>query len=453
VTDATLDFRFGWRWLLPESTGACRLYSFAEEEQAFWKDALPAPKCKGDGPSAEMLLINGNDCAERGRPSDAEIDAARVVCVIADRVPARFWRKRLKASFPLLREYGLLPRAGSRVVAPLASSRLAATALGLHRPGRWTARLGVGLARALARAGNFTLLRGRVLLIASREQSNIPRSVDREGLLAHCSAQGMDFALYLGTEDDNRKTVVLPLGSCTPDVILKVAATQRARASLENEAEALLALGQTSLGAQIPNLLGMVDSADSLTLHQEYRPRKSCSRRRMNEAMVAFLGSLSRLNAKKKPLTGVLATARVGVCKNTTEEVAEACRILHARLRRLAEAGEEVSLHRSHGDFAPWNCAWTDKGLLVFDWEQSREQDLALGDAFYYVVAPLLLVRRDADAERTLEATLRFARRVAASGNAAGQDARVYLALWLLSRLGQGRLYDKMLVSLARSWA
>ncbi|MBM9532178.1 hypothetical protein JWG42_18655, partial [Desulfoprunum benzoelyticum] len=134
-----------------------------------------------------------------------------------------------------------------------------------------------------------------------------------------------------------------------------------------------------------------------------------------------------------------------------SSDTATACRALRARLGRLAESGGTLSVHRCHGDFAPWNCSWTPQGLFVFDWEASHDDGMALSDAFYYVTAPALLVHRNPCTKRTLKALLHMAERVAEASHAK-LDTRVYLAFWLLGRVGQARLYDELIVLLDRSW-
>lgn len=125
---------------------------------------------------------------------------------------------------------------------------------------------------------------------------------------------------------------------------------------------------------------------------------------------------------------------------------------LYRRLKNLAEIGAEVLVHRSHGDFAPWNCSWSEDGLFVYDWEASQAHDLAFGDAFYYVMAPALEVERKPSAQRTLDSTLRFAQRVALSSPLKECDFRIYLSVWLMRRVGEARFYGEVLELLERKW-
>ena len=450
---AGLDFRFGWRWLLPVAGGErIRLYGFSNDEELFWRGAFPTLDWSADGGRAEVLVVDAAHCTAQAMPSlRGAIPAALIVCMLLSRSQVMHWRTILHESFPQVREYGLLPSGTPRVVVPLSLTRHATTALSLHRPGRWIARLGLRLARALACAGSFELLRGRVLLIATRSPDFIPEGAVRADVPKRIAHPIKDYALYLGTPDDNRKTVVLPLGDSPPDIILKVAAIPTARHSLNNEAAALLALSKSSLSAFVPRLHGTVSTDNAMSLYQEYRPRRQTGHRKMDAAVVAFLGQLTLLGHNLVPLSSLLVSLPVGSNASLPAEVEIACHALHRRLRQLGESGAVVWVHRTHGDFAPWNCTWTDQGLFIFDWEESQEQDLALGDAFYFAIAPALLVHRKASRKKTLEAALSLANSVVeASG--ARLDSRIYLALWLLRQVGQADLYGELIVLLERSW-
>jgi len=448
----TLSFRFGWRWLLPVQIGSiCRLYGFSAEEEQFWMRALPDLIWSSSGAGAEVLLVEADHCVRGSTPSNEEIKSARVVCVVASRLYARRWHAVLKDSFERIQEYGLLPSSRPRVVVPLASSQQAVTALGLHRPGRWTARLVLRIARALAGVGSLAMLRGRVLIIATQGPDLVPRGATQANLMSRRDANAMDFALYLGTADDNRKTIVLPMGTSAPHTILKVAETQQARCALQSEAAALAALASSHIKRYVPKLQGLVVGKDALTLFQEYRQRRQVDQSQMDTAVISFLGQLSLLNRQTMPVSTLLDAVPSDAVVRLPDEVEPAWRALRANLQLLAESGAELWVHRTHGDFAPWNCAWTDQGLFVYDWEESGDAGLALGDAFYYAISLPLLLQRKVVAAKTLQAALRLADKVAeASGMAL--DSRPYLALWLLGRVGKADLYDELIVLLERCW-
>lgn len=441
-----MDYRFGWRWLLPAVEGSMRIYGFSDEEEQFWRRISSDFGWNARVDQSDILLVNADQCVTK-----TDLHAAGLVCVIGNRITIKYWRTILDKTFPLVREYSLLPPNNPRVIVPLSSARHTVTALSLHRPGRWIARLGLLLARVLAFFGNFWLLRGRVLLIATRSTGFIPRGALQAGLLGRFG-QRIDYALYLGTPDDNRKTIVLPLADSSPNMILKVAGTPKSRASLKNEAAALSALSQSILSGFVPKLEDLISSDAALTLYQEYRPRQLVSQRKLNADIVNFLGQLTALNHQSMLLSEYLQVLSGDSDECESDDVVRACRALRERLQNQAELDAEILLHRTHGDFAPWNCAWTNQGLFVFDWEESAEDGLALQDAFYYVIAPALLVQRNVSAIETLSAVFCFANRVIeASGMKL--DIRIYLALWLLTRAGRAKLYGELCVLLARRWS
>lgn len=447
---AEMDYRFGWRWLLPTVKESARMYAFTADEEQFWRRILFDVEWGSEVGRSKFLLVNIDRCATQAQPTLADIQAAELVCAIGDRKRTKYWRTIFDETFPLVREYSLLPPDNPRVIIPLSSVRHAVSALSLHRPGRWVARLAMLLASVLAFFGNFWLLRGRVLLIATRSTGFIPRSALQAGLPGRFDQRSIDYALYLGTPDDNRKTIVLPLGDLPPSIIFKVAETPRSRASLTNEASALSALLQSPLASCVPKLEDLISSDATLTLYQEYRPRRPVSQRKLDAAVINFLGKLMALNRQSIPLSVYLQVLPEDQ-EECADDVISACRVLRERLQNKAAWGVEVLLHRTHGDFAPWNCAWTNQGLFVFDWEESEVDGLALQDAFYYVIAPALLVQRNASATETLNEVFCFANQVVeASGMKL--DIQLYFALWLLTRSGRAKLYGELCVLLAQRW-
>ena len=427
-------FRVGWHWLLPYQRGGPVLVCGLNVNETEYLASMLAP----------LVVIRQLDS---GSPFDSE--GSPVVCVGTDRASSAHWRMRLKQSFPHVCEYALLPAGNPRVVVPLSSPHHAVAALGLHRPGSFKARLGVVAARFLARMGNFWLLRSQVLLIATRDPGMLPMGAIRAELPTHMNQVPVDYALYLGTANDNRKTVVLPLGKSAPCIILKVAELPKACAAVRNEAAALDLLARSPIAGNVPQFGRLVQSGNMLTLYQEYRPRQRVGQRKMTKAVVEFLASLSGLTRQSMPLQAYLNKP---IEIPNSSHVAKACGSLKVRLDASASSGSVVWLHRNHGDFAPWNCAWTDSGLFVFDWEESREQALALGDAFYYVIAPALHIQRRPSAKKTLDTALSLAGLAASAGGLGNLDVRFYLVLWLLERVNTAPLYGEMLVLLERDW-
>lgn len=465
---AEFDFRFGWRWLLPSQNGKrWESIGLSSEEHRWWQHGSSPALFSNHSDRAHGYLIALDSVAPDAIANQINEDSPPWLCAWG----AGSSISRLRSSlhgFASVREYALLPAGNPRVVVPLSSPGFVEAGLRLHRPGRWLAQLGMLMARGLARLGNYSLLRRKVLLIASREENAWPLGAMQAGLAASSSGPQLDYALYLGTPDDNRKTVVLPLGNSEPSVILKAAETPRARAALQNEAHALKTMGLSTLAARVPRFIGLEDAGGRLTLLQEYRQRHVVGKDRMTVAVLDFLAKLNAIGRERMALADWLGLASGNGCvlDNGFDHRAglppfaeEAAAKLRARVAAMADRGAQLWLHRNHGDFAPWNCAWTVRGLFVFDWEESREHRLALDDAFYYVLSPFVHVHKKPDARKALVMALQFAGELApqlgfAAGSAPDREAavRLYLALWLLGRLNQSPFYGELVVRLEQSW-
>jgi len=449
-----LDFKYGWRWLLPiNGLETFRLYGFDSSEERFWGEVLAKlqlARVEGNG-CADLLLVDADLCNPKQGPSAMEIHSARVVFVVARRRQAVYWRGVLEVAFPVVVEFALLPADNPRLVVPLSTCRHTLDGLGLHRPGRWIARFSLSVVRALAWLGNLALLRRRVLLAATRDRKPVAIGAIEAGL-SEGSALSLAYALYLGNPDDKRKTIVLPLGLVECPKLLKVGATPRAMALLSNEAKVLAALRKEPFASSVPRLAKVVVCKESMAIHEEYRSRRRVSRGRMNSAVVEFLGALGAAGRYEIPLATMLERLPSQPTNDVPLAHALACRALRGRLDILAEAGTQIWLTRTHGDFAPWNSSWTDHGLFVFDWEASSENDLALADAFYYVIAPKILVGRNFRPSAIVVDTLRMAARVAITAGIGESNHRVYLALWLLNRVWQAERYGDLAVALERGW-
>lgn len=448
------DFRFGWRWLLPiRDDDRVALSGFREDEQTFWRLVL-TPNGLADAAHAATIWIINTDHDEGVRGDDIpDFSHLNVVCVVGSNKVVSKWRKAMSMHFPVLREYGLLPADNPRVVVPLNLPRYVAAALQLHRPGRRLARCALLAARVMVSIGRFGLLRGRVLCIAVRDETCLPMGAESAGLATRLPEMRGVFALYLGTPGRNRKTVILPVND-SPQVVLKMAESPDARHALENELSALRTLAASLLAPNVPAVLDVVECGDTLTLYQEYRQRRSVRGTRYREAVVDFLAILSTQNLRRQPLGSILSVGwgEFGAWKSRRNR-----RLFSAVVRGLEQAAAEgmmLCVHRTHGDFAPWNCAWTKQGLFVFDWENSREYEPTFGDAFYFVVAPAVLISQRADPARVARQAMGLAAEVASKAGFPVEGLRIYWALWLLERAAKGNqpLYGRLLKELERQW-
>lgn len=451
--ETALDFQFGWRWLLPAQNGQHISYVGLDAAELQWWQTAHEVVCQsglGSGLAAESLFVALDPLNQTQVFAQLANSELGLVCVWGSGQAVQRLRSQLRG-FGAVHEYALLPAGNPRVVVPLSSPRAAVAGLCLHRPGRWVAKVGMMVARILAYCGNYILLRGKVLLIATRVANTVPQGALQAGLDAALHGAHSDFALYLGTPDGNRKTVVLPVGDGTPALILKVAATPTARAALQNEASVLALLAGTPLTTRVPKLFGLKDAGVRLTLTQEYRQRQAVDTGVMQGAVLDFLTDLSVLGRDQIALANWLQP-QVGDHALGLEKAGAK---LRTRIEASATSGTQIWLHRNHGDFAPWNCSWTAQGLFVFDWEESRARRLALDDAFYYVLSPFVHVHKKPNAQKALVLALQFGgklcSRMAATGAAA--DVRLYLALWLLGQLGDSDFYSELLGCLEQDWA
>ena len=296
------------------------------------------------------------------------------------------------------RLHALLSPKEPRLVLPLHNRTQVLRGLALHRPGRRTARAAVAAASVAARLGVTAPLRRRLLWISGGE---IP-------------SFGADAVLYLGTADANRKTTILPVAG---DRILKHGVNNSARAALRNEAEALRAMSSTSLSESVPQLLGLIEDEASTTLEQEYRPRQPRLGAAVPRAEISrFLARMTYIERERRPVAGLAQGATV--------------RVPHA----VADGGGSVTGHRSHGDFAPWNLTWTNRGLFVFDWEESASWAPAFSDAFYFVVSQALHVEHAPNPQKVARDAQKFATYVARAAQMDCDQIPLCWALWLTIR-------------------
>ncbi len=449
--DSQLDYRFGWRWLLPIVRGEqILLLGFSAEDAAFWKRILVTASVTDDASKGTLWLVNGQspDCV-------AGLDTAhlRRLCVLGSGKVVAAWRGWMVGRFAEICDYALLPSGNPRVLVPLGKIDWVIQGLALHRPGRRVARAAVALLKVLARVGIVRPLRARMLCIGSKDVGIPPQGLGQAGLASSDIGAPRRFALYLGTQDDNRKTVILPLGG-RRQVILKQGQSPQAQASIRNEADALRAMGQTSLSAQVPVLFDLEDRDGQVTLHQEYRPRQPKPAQVMQRAAVDFLVELSLQGRRIQPLGDVLHQAGLMTECEARAAGLEAYAWLRERLDSMAVAGELVVGHRSHGDFAPWNFAWTAKGFFVFDWEESQPWDVALGDAFYTVLAPAVHVARSPEIAAVESDALALAAEVLERAGLGIGNIRIYWGAWLLHRMSRkpDPISEQLLERLVAAW-
>ncbi len=440
-TASLFDYRFGWRWLLPlQANRNICLLGFDEEETNLWRDSLFPAIVTNSPECAEYWLLNADSQSATAMLLDNLVENINTLCVVGSGSKISRWRGVLKkSSFADIREYGLLPTANPRVVVPLSSRNHAVQGLTLHCPGRRVAQLGVQLARLLAFIGIYAPLRRRVLLIASKAPNTLPVGALHAEIPVQIAPHVLDYALYLGTPNDNRKTVILLLGEGPPETILKFGSSSLARQALLNEHLALSAIHETPLYANVPLLQGVVDNQHGITLYQEYRARIPRKTETLQPSILEFLSGLSCIDHCERLLNEYL---------ESEIDVDSIPAPIKKWLVSRAYQGISIREHRGHGDFAPWNMSWSSKGLFVYDWEESCPDMPAFWDCFYYVAAPALRIQKLPDPSAVVGQCIDFARQLASVSGLEHLDVTCHFVLWCLNRITIEPFYGQMLMTL-----
>lgn len=433
---AALDYRFAWRWLLPsQNSDKLAFHGLGVDVQAWWLQRHPI----ADTPeNADGALVALDTLSSTQIEMCLTQHKLRWLCAWGSGKAVARLAAQLQ-DYGSVRTYGLLPASMPRVVVPLSSPAAASAGLGLHRPGRLVARVALKLAAVLVWLGQYQLLQKQVLLIACREQDCTPSGAVKAGYFR--AAMTEDFALYLGTPESNRKTVALPVPLTAKQGIIKAANNPEACKALRNEAQALIAMEEMALHIYVPALLSFHDDGTQVSLIQEYRQRQPVSARQQQNAVLDFLRSMATIECHQKTLGEYLA--------HNDEQLPAELAALRQHLTTLPQS-TPLLLHLCHGDFAPWNCAWSQPGLFVYDWEASHNDGLTLSDAFYYVLAPLLHIHQSVDGERALDLVRAFVRPLLQQPDNTTLDYRLYLALWLLQQAETPELYCNMAIALVK---
>lgn len=275
--------------------------------------------------------------------------------------------------FDAIHVYGLIPPGNPRLVLPLKNRAQLLRGLAMHKPGRASARMIMLVLRCLAAIGITSPFARQKLIVHRGTPAN--GDVDPDSIL------------YLGTEDPDRKTTIL---SPKPDEISKYGRGELAQAALLQEADMLTALRDTVVASQVPRLLSFGSMGNGQLLRQEYRAPIRATQNWLEAEAARFLTKLSEVNS---------------------------------------ETRDGIPGHLCHGDLAPWNMIRSQSGLFVFDWEKGRDWAPALTDAFYFILAPALHVRRRDQLAEAASKALRFGRQVA---HATKVDEDMIPILWQL---------------------
>ena len=440
------SYKFSWLWLLPNlevSEVSCLGWSIEDSDFIFnfFK------KSSNGGLDKTNFIIINIDGLDINLASFGKFFLKKNETIVIVGSLGSGERKAvfLDKSF-MLREYAMLPNSKPRVLIPLSSRRATLAGLQLHRPGRWIARGAIAMIGFLAAVGMYWPLRRRTLVIASNNANFMPVGAAHAGVIDVLGSEAPDdYALYLGNPQSDRKTVVLPLVDGVPVCVLKMGENPVAMDCLRNEALVLDLLAATVLHDRVPLRMGLIERSSSVSLYQSYRKRATVSKRIMDKSMIKFVGELNGLEQYFVSLEKFLS--KDDLLEKFSTNILDLLNLL-----RSDNSPVSILLCRGHGDLAPWNCSWTKEGVFVFDWETSRQDMLALGDAFYYKIAPAVHIKKNPRPAQVLQEAFDFAVEVAVHGKLPVINVRVYLALWLLQVVDESDLYPQLIDVLVQTW-
>lgn len=170
--------------------------------------------------------------------------------------------------------------------------------------------------------------------------------------------------------------------------MIKIADTQEGRKSVNHESNVLRALAKSNFVYGVPELL-FADTWNGYGVQVQSSLPFSCAKQIMElkEQHIIFLKKISLLNRDTKILKetadwkALMSAYKSDISKKLPSHVHNIIRMLVDK--KMSDV--ECPIHRTHGDFAPWNINVIDGKLHVFDWEESREDGLAYTDLFYFI--------------------------------------------------------------------
>jgi hypothetical protein len=267
-------------------------------------------------------------------------------------------------------EFALLPGILRPPLLVPAASAAAASAMryfgGSRSPAvRLTAN---ALSAALANGLGRPALRGHVHVTAP------PGAETIEVYLSTVMSQQIRVSMYLGPARANRKPVLeLHTETGEPSGFAKVGINPLTRALVHAERDSLARLGEAGLtGITIPKVLhyGTWHGLNVLVMSAlpTPLPRRPLPAPRLSAAMreLASVGGLQQEPlAKSRYLQRLRARLSEADDSADREALGKALDTLAGRAN-----GTVLVFGAWHGDWAPWNMANTDRGLLVWDWER-----------------------------------------------------------------------------------
>ena len=188
--------------------------------------------------------------------------------------------------------------------------------------------------------------------------------------------------IYIGTPGQTRKAVVhlVSVSTCKPVAVAKVPIGAQSARNIVHEADILKSLEEEKPG--IGPRIRCVDRTVGISLQDSIGGRSSS--RSLTQTHIDWLGRLSMPGTETSLREQAETLAKLLPQSKGLEDKT------HHRLKSiLGQLDDPIPLPSFwvHGDFAPWNLRWVEKGTLVaVDWEDARRLGLPGIDLIYFHV-------------------------------------------------------------------
>lgn len=306
-----------------------------------------------------------------------------------------------------------------------------------------TKALSFCLARGLAGA----VLQGRVYVGAPTGTETI------ETYLGALIPQGTQLSMYLGPARANRKPVLQILTVAgEPVAFAKIGVTPLTRELVRAERASLARLDQAGLAEiTVPRVLHHDQWHGLEVLVLSALPSWIRRRPLRTAKLAAAMNEVARVGGQQRePLLGSEYLRRLRSRLAAADEGPERA-ALHQVLDDVAARAGDITLTYGawHGDWAPWNMANTDRGLLVWDWERFA-CGVPLGfDALHYRLQSQVAPGRHNDPLTVAAACVEGAAQLVAPFGVTGGEARLTAILYL-TELATRYLVDRQAKAGAR---
>lgn len=367
-----LDSRaMAWRYLLPADAeftvvGGSASFRYAIE------------LLKGESPHRVLVTV---DQEASGLP-----DLEPFAGLVAINNPG-FNSTRMQAEgFTGVRRFAVAPSMEDpRLFVPLGDRKVAAAALRLYAPQRFSAKLKHRVAWLATRTGFGWWYRDE-MIVANRQGTPFDQLLRRM-----FGSASIPVAISTGTPSPRRTPKIAILDAAGGlRAHAKIALTEKTRLLLENEAWLLAGMADIPAAAPfVPALLMQGEIEGTFTTIQQGLPGTPDSPPFGNRHR-QFLESLS-IGRPKFAIDAAFVSNLSARMSRFPYQVENLWETLERATRILARTPIRQTV--THGDFAPWNLRRSDGAIYALDWEYGSLDGLPLLDEIHFRLQTGLLVR------------------------------------------------------------